>query len=80
MYSGREIGNVDLQMGNDCIYQLFIGDRFERVFSSLKSAQEEALARRTTKEELRIELHNAPAPSLIWRYDDNVEAWVKGNT
>lgn len=66
-------------MENICIYQFFIGDSFAGAFSSLESAQEEALARRTKKEALKIELHIAPAPSRIFRYDDNVEAWVEGD-
>lgn len=58
-------------------FMITVDGRICRPKPTLEAAQAEALSLRTGKEALLIELPQAPAPTLAWRYDDEIEAWVE---
>ncbi len=58
-------------------YMLYVSDNPETVCESLAEAQEVAKRYMSDNQTLRIESMAAPAPTRIWIYNYETQAWVE---
>ena len=58
-------------------FLLLADDKPVTVFNTLDEAKSRALEFIGKGSAVRIESHHAPAPSKVWRYDPEVDAWVE---
>ncbi len=57
-------------------FHLFADDKFVAIFDTLDEAKSRASEFIGQGSAVRIESLNAPAPSEVWRFDTEVDAWV----